>query len=396
MSADELADTSLAETSLEVPQGRLQLQRYPVRGSGPGRNDSLRAWDAADDYLLHHLHETGGATGHAWVVNDGFGALTTALAISGAPVHMSSDSWLAHVGTRANLQANNVEPDSVELLTSLESPTASIDLVVVKVPKSLALLQDQLHRIRQHLLAQPRSGLRIVGAAMTRDVHTSTLELFSSVLGPTSTSLARRKARLILCEFNDAQPIQPNPHPGSYSVDGLQKPLLNHAGVFSRERLDAGTGHLLAHIRTGSDAGDILDLGCGNGVLGLMAAAQNGSARLTFADESFMAIASARHNWQALFPQRSAEFLVNDGTASVASHSADLILCNPPFHQHNARGDATAWRMFSGSRKVLRTGGHLLVVGNRHLAYHAKLRRLFGNCEVLGSDRRFVVLRSRR
>jgi 16S rRNA (guanine1207-N2)-methyltransferase len=57
-------------------------------------------------------------------------------------------------------------------------------------------------------------------------------------------------------------------------------------------------------------------------------------------------------------------------------------------------GDAVAWRMFSGARKVLRSGGAMLVVGNRHLAYHSKLRRIFGNCDVVDSDPRFVVLRS--
>ena len=113
--------------------------------------------------------------------------------------------------------------------------------------------------------------------------------------------------------------------------------------------------------------------------------------------ESYMAVASAQHNWQALFEdRRPARFEVGDCLGPVPAESVNLILCNPPFHQHIAMGDATAWRMFTEARRVLRSGGELLVVGNRHLAYHAKLRRLFGHCEVVDSDRKFVVLRSRQ
>lgn len=36
------------------------------------------------------------------------------------------------------------------------------------------------------------------------------------------------------------------------------------------------------------------------------------------------------------------------------------------------------------------------MVGNRHLGYHVKLRRLFGNCEVVAANPKFVLLRAVR
>jgi 16S rRNA (guanine1207-N2)-methyltransferase len=51
-------------------------------------------------------------------------------------------------------------------------------------------------------------------------------------------------------------------------------------------------------------------------------------------------------------------------------------------------------RMFSDARDALRPGGELWVIGNRHLGYHVKLRRLFGNSELIASDPKFVVLRA--
>jgi 16S rRNA (guanine1207-N2)-methyltransferase len=52
--------------------------------------------------------------------------------------------------------------------------------------------------------------------------------------------------------------------------------------------------------------------------------------------------------------------------------------------------------MFSEAQRVLGPGGELLVVGNQHLAYHAKLTRLFGKgrVDVVASDPKFVVLRA--
>ena len=39
--------------------------------------------------------------------------------------------------------------------------------------------------------------------------------------------------------------------------------------------------------------------------------------------------------------------------------------------------------MFRESKQVLRRGGELWVIGNRHLGYHIQLKKLFGNCEVV-------------
>ncbi|EPJ35110.1 putative Ribosomal RNA large subunit methyltransferase G [Streptomyces afghaniensis 772] len=50
--------------------------------------------------------------------------------------------------------------------------------------------------------------------------------------------------------------------------------------------------------------------------------------------------------------------------------------------------------MFSGARRALRPGGELWVIGNRHLGYHVKLRKLFGNSRLVASDPKFVVLKA--
>ena len=102
-----------------------------------------------------------------------------------------------------------------------------------------------------------------------------------------------------------------------------------------------------------------------------------------FTDVSHWAVESARLNWTLQPWIQSAEFLVGDALEKIKSGSVDLIVCNPPFHDGHATGDRIAWRMFNQARKALKPGGELRIVGNRHLGYHAKLKRIFGNCKTI-------------
>ena len=51
---------------------------------------------------------------------------------------------------------------------------------------------------------------------------------------------------------------------------------------------------------------------------------------------------------------------------------------------------------FAGAKRVLRRGGELWVVGNRHLDYYEKLKRAFGNSQVMANDPKFLVVRAVR
>ncbi|PNG20719.1 methyltransferase [Streptomyces cahuitamycinicus] len=373
---------------MTTPWGEPALTRYPE-----DPRDRLRAWDASDEYLLRHLAaERVPLDGTVVVVGDRWGALVTALAAH-RPVQIT-DSFLAQEATRANLARAGAEPGSVRLLTTQDAPPERIDVLLVRVPKSLALLEDQLLRLAPAVHA----GTVVVGTGMVKEIHTSTLRLFERILGPTRTSLAEKKARLIFCTPDPALERPANPWPYVYTLeDGIGPAsggtVVNHAGVFCADRLDIGTRFFLGQLPRGR-GGRVVDLGCGNGVVGASVALTDPDAEVLFVDESFQAVASAEATYKANGAPGRAEFRVGDGLAGVPSGSVDLVLCNPPFHSHQATTDATAWRMFTGARRTLRPGGELWVVGNRHLGYHVKLRKLFGNSRLVASDPRFVVLKA--
>ena len=391
---------------LSVPQGEFELTRHPIR-----KNDTLRAWDAADEFLLQHLADTDVAlTGTVVVVNDGSGALATVIASSAAaavtagapassPVVSVGDSYISQLATSANLRLNGVDASRVDLRGSSDPLPPRIDVAVVKVPKTLALLEEQLIRLAPSL----HDGSVVVGAAMSKHVHTSTLELFERVLGPTSSSRARKKARLIFVEPDASRSTPVSAYPHRYTLDPGNIRVFSHAGVFSSERLDIGTSFLLDNLPDQAGQIRIVDLGCGNGVVGTVAAMDNPDADVLFIDESYLAVASAEATAGAnLGGDRELEFLVGDGLQQLKDHapiekgSVDLIFNNPPFHDDHALSDATAWQMFTESHQALLKGGQLWVIGNRHLAYHAKLKRIFGNCDIIASDSKFVVFRATR
>ncbi len=375
--------------TLIVPQGSFQLSRFPVKN-----NEKLRAWDAADEYVLHIIDQTLDTEQQSvLILNDRCGALSTALAETTQfkQLQMMSDSWLAHQALLYNLKNNALQENRVKLLNSLQNADGLLDLVIIKIPKTLALLEEQLYRIRPNL----HDTTQIIGAGMVKQIHTSTLKLFERILGPTQTSLAKKKARLINCQYDLNLKPGKNPYPKHYILENTTLEITNHANVFSRDSLDIGTRFFLEHIPASDQPLKIVDLGCGNGLLGIIAAQRNPAAELFFVDESYMAMASAQTNFKTVFKaSRRAEFLITDCLSGIPENSINLVLNNPPFHIHNAISDDVARQMFSQSRKVLEKGGELWVIGNRHLNHQARLKRLFGNCEVVASNSKFLILRA--
>ncbi|MFI2609080.1 methyltransferase [Kitasatospora sp. NPDC018619] len=385
---------------MATPWGTFELTRFPA-----DPRERLRAWDAADEYLLRHLAGEADSAGGAAVelagrtvavLGDRWGALATALA--GHRPFQITDSHLGRQATLANLSRAGAAVDEARLLTTRDAPPERIDVLLVRVPKSLALLEDQLHRLAPAV----HEGTVVVGTGMVTEIHTSTLRLFERILGPTRTSLAVRKARLILCTPAGAGDAGPSPWPHRYALPpdigpASGRTVVNHAGTFCAERLDIGTRFLLAHLPVPAPGARVVDLGCGNGVVGTAAALAGPGAELLFVDESYQAVASAEETFRTnLGPDAPARFLAADALSPevAAAGSVDLVLNNPPFHSHQATTDATAWRMFTGAKRALRPGGELWVVGNRHLGYHVKLRRLFGNCRLVAGNPKFVVLRA--
>ncbi len=369
-------------TQAQLVDSTYTLERFPL----DQKNRSLQAWDSGDEYLIDYVHEHHSHANSVLILNDSFGAL--ACAFNQLTVYSVNDSYIAHQATLYNLNANELKADSLTRLNSLESLPNHVDLVILKVPRNLGYLQHQLAAISAALPA----GIDVIAAGKTKEIHNSTIKAFSQFIGETTTSLAVKKSRLVISKTSGLD--KHAAFPVSWPLEGSEFEIQNHANVFSRDSLDIGARFFFNYLPQTSKARSIIDLGCGNGVVGLMALKRCPKAQLTFVDESYMAVESARLNVETNLPEQLAhcEFVQNDCLTDFAANSVDLVLCNPPFHQAQAVTDHIAWQMFKQAKQTLKPGGELRIIGNRHLDYHEKLKRMFGNCKLLGSNKKFVVL----
>jgi len=390
-----------------VNDKQLKLSRFPLAQV----NRSLQAWDASDEYLLNYINEEQliSATSQVLIFNDAFGALTThfcsSLDVSNkeeepknqAEVYCVNDSYVSTQGIAHNINQNQLDGTNIQQLSSLDELPTSVDVILFKIPKSKSLLIEQLIHIKKSIKQDKANKNTIfIAADRAKDIHSSTLSLFEKYLGTTTTSLAVKKARLVFCQFDQKQ-IHDSPFPTVWPLTNstLNRNFIisNHANVYAREKLDIGARYFIDNLPNVDENSQVIDLGCGNGVIGLTILANQPTACIQFIDESHMAIASAKTNIEKNLPELATQcqFHLNDCLTGIASNSVDLILCNPPFHQQTATTDHIAWQMFKDSHRVLKKGGELRIIGNRQLAYHIKLKRIFGNERLIASNEKFVT-----
>jgi 23S rRNA (guanine1835-N2)-methyltransferase len=373
--------------SLSLLNRSLKLRRYPPQL----QHKSWQAWDAADEYLIEYVASIPEFNSHSKlrIYNDDFGALASWFADN--PTTWVSDSFVAHQSCQMNLTTNQLSSSNIRFAHCLDLLNTPCDVVLIKIPKTTALLEEQLIALQKVVT----SNTRIIAAGKVTAIQKSTQALFEKYLGPATTSLAKKKARLIFCQpTGNLQ--HSSPYPTRWMTDKPQFELVNHANVFSRQQLDIGARFMLQHLPRVGDK-TLIDLGCGNGVLGLSILHRNPEAHVIFVDESYMAVASAKENVQKNLPDAltRSDFIVSNCLDEFLKDSTlkqvDFVLCNPPFHQQNTITDHIAMQMFSDAKKALNKNGALIVVGNRHLDYPVKLKRMFRSVTHTASNQKFSI-----
>lgn len=352
---------------------RFTLERVPA-------DASLQAWNAADELLLERLPDSATAV---LLLNDAFGAL--AIALGDRLLGWWNDSAMATQGLRINCAVNQVSPP--RQLTFPDDLPEQLDCVVLVAPKSVDFFAWQLSQLAPRLAR----GGRIYVPGMVKHLSEGHQKAMRDWFDHVNPGRAVKKARCVeLCSPRDAAKV---PASRYQTPQGLT--LINAPGCFSAQRPDPGALAFLELFDQLPGADRVLDLGCGNGILGLSYLQRHPASRAILIDESAQAIASTQASAEANGLTARVEGIHNNGLTSLALSDLPLVLCNPPFHQANSLTDAIADQLMADAARALATDGELWLVGNRHLGYHQRLKRHFRTVEVRSAHPKFVVLAAR-
>ena len=371
-----------SKDQFETPFGTFALQRYPRNPS----SGELQAWCAADRLLLDETHARRVPGAAILVVNDTHGALSVAL----APSALWTDSALAMLALRQNERANNRAATPV--IWSTGSPLHVPQLVVLRIPKYRPLFEHQLAHIARLL----PEGSTLLAAGMDKHLSPHAANILEQYIGPTERHRGRYKARLFTA-VRSANAPPTVPVATSYYCEQLGTDLAGLPNVFSREQLDLGSRLLLSQIERLAPVNTAIDLACGNGVLGLVAATRGLCRSVVFCDESAMAVASARANATKILGPTDivTRFHHGDGLADYSGEAVDLIVCNPPFHLDHTVDDFAGRRLLQQCHSWLLPGGQLCFVANRHLRYQTGLHARY-QVRKLAGDSKFNVWLARK
>ena len=134
--------------------------------------------------------------------------------------------------------------------------------------------------------------------------------------------------------------------------------LTSGSGVFSQGRLDIGTGVLLREAAPPLDAREVLDLGCGYGVIGLAVAIAVPEARITAVDVNERALLLANENAEALGVADRFRAVLPDEVDGASTY--DEIWSNPPIRVGK---DALHELLLQWLPRLAPAGRALMVVG---------------------------------
>ncbi len=162
-------------------------------------------------------------------------------------------------------------------------------------------------------------------------------------------------------------------------------------GVFSEKRVDAGSEILLSVLGDRVPPQRIVDLGCGNGVLGLMAAIHFPESQVMLLDADARAIVCTKKNRDALEIRERGVVHWWDAREAPPDTGFDLALINPPFHDGKAVDFAAARAIFSQLPIFMKVGATALIVANRALPYEANLSEV-GSTTTLAAESGYKLL----
>lgn len=159
-------------------------------------------------------------------------------------------------------------------------------------------------------------------------------------------------------------------------------------GVFSKEKLDFGTRLLLESLPLKEMSGDVLDLGCGYGVVSIILSKFT-NCNIDAVDVNHRALHLFEMNIK-LNKVNNINFFESDCYEKV-NKKYDYIITNPPIRA----GKEVVYKMLKGAKEHLKENGYLYFVMRKDHGAKTAIKdiSLIYNCEIIKKDKGFFVIK---
>ncbi|MBI9104123.1 MAG: class I SAM-dependent methyltransferase [Spirochaetales bacterium] len=382
------------------PMGNFHLSSE----TNPKRNtdSSIQAWDAADEYILCRLSETKFAedtSSKLLILNDHRGGLSCPLTGTkeAGRILVLTQSLTSRRAIEENCRRNRIQPPLFTNDDYFLKKEGNIEVILMKIPRSLSYFEYQMAGLSKTL----PPGTPIIGGGMSKEMPLGFFEIFSRYTEGAEYSLIKKRARLYTGNLLSIPENKDFTY--TYEVPEWDLRIKNLPGVFAMGKLDPGTRFLLEKFERLSKGFTeetpprvIADPGCGDGVLAMAAARKWPEAKVICTDESAQAVKSAEITGLENGLQERLSIIQTDLMEGIDDGSVDLILCNPPFHTSSRVSMDLPFLFISESARVLRPGGMLLLVANRHLGYTNTLNDHFTTARTIAQNKKFTIYTCRR
>lgn len=178
-----------------------------------------------------------------------------------------------------------------------------------------------------------------------------------------------------------------------YEIEENQLTFTTDNGVFSKNHVDIATSFLMKTIYKELQ-GDVLDVGCGYGVIGIIAAKNQNVKTVTMLDVNHRALELAKRNSVRNKVDKKIKIVESDGFENI-NEKYDVIITNPPIRA----GKSVIYKMYEDAKEHLKDAGVLyLVINKKHGAPSTItfLNTLFEKCEVMDRKTGFNVIKCQK
>ncbi|MDQ6611572.1 MAG: methyltransferase [Gemmatimonadota bacterium] len=332
-------------------------------------------------------------------LNCGSGLFGVAAASRAARVLLTDRNVVSYEAAGRSLKLNNIANAEVLLGHGTMAIASGVlaDVVGIRIPHEKQALKQLLHDAF-HIL---KIGGRCYLAGATNEGIKPAARTLAEIFGNSNKLAEGSGHRVLLARKRSDTPATDNVFESPFlendafmelpaTLRGMPFTLYSRPGVFSWDHIDEATTLLAEQMRV--NAGDsVLDLGCGYGALGIVAAKLSVTGNVRFVDADIEAVRSTRGTIE-VSGLRNCGVLVSDVALAVIDERFDVVVSNPPFHIGKATDLNIPMQFIRDAHEVLVPGGRLNLVANRTLPYEEIIAQQFGAVSTVHDGRRFKIL----